>query len=321
MPFILGPAHKAVLTRMKPLFVLGSVVIGLTLRVERLPAPGENVVGEDFDLGPGGKGLNQAIGAVRLGASVRFLAAVGVDAFGDLALATLRQEGIDPTGVHRLPGVATGCGFVHLLPHGENTITIHLGANRHLDAATVERAPIAGCGLFLATCESPPAALLAGLRAARAAGVPTLLNPAPATELPPEILALADVLTPNEFELRRLLGLAPDNASDPVILAQRLRSQTGSHAIVVTLGARGCMVVDDAGVTAVPALPITPVDPTGAGDAFTASLAVGLLEGRSVAEAAARAVHAGAWCAAHLGVIGGLPTRVQLEQSLRENRL
>ncbi len=298
---------------MTRIFVVGSYVQGLTLRVPRLPNAGENLVGAGFDLGPGGKGTNQAIAAARLGAQVQLLACLGDDAFGDWALQVYAREGIDTSHILRIAGINSGVGFVNVLPDGENFITIDLGANMRMRPQQVHdcAAHIAACDILMTQFEVPPATVQAALQQGKAAGALTMLNPAPARSSDPALLRHVDVLTPNVFEARMLLGLPPVDATPVPALAERLLA-LGAGAVVITQGARGAFVLDAGGGLQVPAPKIDALDVTGAGDSFNAALALGLGAGKSLAAAVRHAVRAGAYTALHLGVIGGLPTREQL---------
>lgn len=300
---------------MTRIFVVGSYVQGLTLFVPRMPLAGENLVGGGFDLGPGGKGTNQAIAAARLGAHVQLLACLGDDAFGDWALAVYAREGINTRHIQRLADCNSGVAFVNVLPDGENFITIDLGANMRMRPRQVRdcAAQIADSDIVMTQFEVPPETVGTALLQGKEAGALTILNPAPARADDPAILRHVDVLTPNIFEARMLLGLPPDDATPAPTLAERLRA-LGAGAVVITQGARGAMILDDDGALQVPAPKIDAVDVTGAGDSFNAALAVGLGEGKSLRDAVRQAVRAGAYTARHVGVIGGLPTREQLSE-------
>lgn len=297
--------------------VVGSFAVGLTLRADRFPVAGETVVGRDFDRGPGGKGSNQAVQAARLGADVEFVGLVGDDDLAQIAWELYRREGVGTRYLGVVPGRNTGVGFIVLNAAGENFIVLDPGANEGLEPEHVERARerLAASRVVLTQLEIPAETAVHALRLAREAGVTAILNPAPARSLPLAHLALADIVTPNETELRILLGLAPDDPTDSLVLCHRLLA-AGVRTVVLTRGARGVLVVEPGGVTEVPAFPVPVVDTTGAGDAFSATLAVSLAEGRPLAEAARRAAAAGALTCTALGVIPALPRREQLEAFL-----
>ncbi len=300
---------------MTRIFVVGSYVQGLTLRVPRMPALGESLVGEDFDMGPGGKGSNQAIAAARLGANVQLLACLGDDAFGDWALEVYAREGIEAGNIHRMTGINSGVGFVNVLPDGENWITVDMGANMRMRPGHVRDCAeqIADCDILMTQFEVPPETVRTALMQGKASGARTILNPAPAQPADPEILQYADVLTPNAGEARMLLGLSPADPTPTIDLAARLLD-LGAGALVVTQGAQGALMMTAAGALQVPAPTIEAVDVTGAGDSFNAALAVMLGAGESLESAVAVAVQAGAYTAGHVGVIAGLPTWAQLRK-------
>lgn len=300
---------------MTKIFVVGSYVEALTIRVPRQPAQGESLVGAGLDMGPGGKGTNQAIAAARLGADVRLLACVGDDVFGERALRLYDDEGLDTEHIHRIAGAYSGVGFVNVLPSGDNWITLDMGANLHLTPQHVAdcAALIGESDILMAQFEAPAETVAAALALGKELGATTLLNPAPARPADPNMLANVDILTPNAGEARLLLGLQPDADVAAEALARRLLDY-GVGSVVVTQGERGALVADGAGATHVPAIRIQAADVTGAGDSFSAALAVSLGEGLGLVEAARVAVRAGAYTALRLGVIAGLPTRAQLDR-------
>ena len=296
------------------IFVVGSYNTGLTIRVSRMPALGESLAGDSFDMGPGGKGSNQAIGAARLGADVRLLVCLGDDLFAENALQLYRREGIGADLVHQIAGASSGIGFVNILPSGENWITVDLGANLLLTPQHVRdcASEIGDCDILMTQLEIPLETACEALRLGKALGALTILNPAPALPIEREHLADVDILTPNASEARILLGLPPDHPSPPLDLAQRLL-EMGVGKVIVTLGDEGALIVGAKEAAHVPAIPIRAVDVTGAGDSFNAALAVSLGEGLALEEAVHVAVRAGAYTALRLGVIDGLPTREELQ--------
>ena len=306
---------------MTKIFVVGSYVEGLTIRVPRMPALGESLVGDSFDMGPGGKGSNQAIAAARLGAEVTMLACVGDDIFGERARRLYPREGIGINHIHRIAGAYTGIAFVNILPDGENWITVDMGANLRMTPQHVRDCEmlIAESDIVMTQFEAPEAAVSEALKLGKAAGAITICNPAPARRTDPALFSLVDILTPNAGEARLLLGLAPDDPRPTAELARGLLDY-GVGTVVATLGAEGALVVDEASTTHIPALRIDAVDVTGAGDSFNAALAVFLGAGMSVVDAAREAVIAGAYTAMRLGVIAGLPTRAEFERFAAESR-
>jgi ribokinase len=293
--------------------------VGLTLRAPRFPVKGETLIGSDFDMGPGGKGSNQAVGAARLGAESHLVAVIGDDLFGEVAVKLYQQEGVGAAHVRRARERNTGVGFITLNAEGDNHIVLDMGANHLLSPADVDAAEalIASSDAVLSVLEIAPETAARGMALARKHGAVSILNPAPAQSLSAEHLANVDVLTPNESELRLLLGLAPDDPTDTLELAHRLQ-QRGVRQLVVTRSERGALIVAADGATQpVPGVRVNVVDTTGAGDAFTCALGVALAEGQPLVDAVRFAVCAGALACTKLGVIPALPTRAEVEALLR----
>lgn len=299
--------------------VIGSFVMALTERVPRLPHAGESLVADLLDVGPGGKGTNLAVAAARQGKRVGLIAKLGPDLFANVALKLYADEGIDASFVVRDPDEPTGVALVFLEPSGENRIAVYRGANWRLTPAEVEAiAPRLGAARVLtAQLEIPDDAVAAGLALGRRRGLTTILNPAPARALPAAILADADVLTPNEGEARMLLGLSPsDEALGMREIARQLLA-LGPRAVIVTLGAQGCLIVTpDAEPIHLPAHRVAAVDTVGAGDAFNGGLAVALAEGKPLLESARWAGATAALSVMHVGAIPGLPRREQVARLL-----
>jgi ribokinase len=294
--------------------VVGSYAVGLTIFVERAPVGGETVIGAGYEEGPGGKGSNQAIQAARLGADVALVAVVGADRFAQEARAMWEAEGVDTTYIATHESLATGVGFIVVEASGENRIVLDAGANERLGAASVDAAVdrIARSRVVLAQLEVPTEAAIAAMAAARAAGAISILNPAPARPLPDHGLAMIDVLTPNETELRVLAGRRTnDGAGDPIDDA-RMLVRRGVGAVVLTRGAEGALIIQADGELALPALPVDVIDTTGAGDAFNGALAVGLTMGMTLTDAVRIAIVAGALACTRRGVVPALPTAAEL---------
>lgn len=293
--------------------VVGSYNVGLTVVGPTLPAPGQTVLGHTFDIGPGGKGSNQAIGARRLGAEVTLLAKVGKDAFGKAARELFEREGLLGRGI--LEGdTHTGVGLILVDDEGRNMIAVAPGANGLLTPADIDRVPdlFEGATHLVCQLECPPELFIAAARRAREHRVTTILNPAPAVSLPDEVYPLVDILTPNETELAVLSDTKPHDRSGFEQAARSLMSR-GVGEVIVTLGDRGVLHVSGDTVDEHPARRVDVRDATGAGDAFNAALVTGLAAGAAMADALALGVRAGAFCVTRLGVIDGLPTRAQLD--------
>lgn len=296
--------------------------MGLTIRVPRTPAAGESLLGSGFNLGPGGKGLNLAIAIHRAGGEVGLVLCIGKDMFGQYALDTLNKEGLSIAHVHLVDDEPTGCGFVTLLPSGENTIVIDAGANLALKSEyliEIEKT-IAASTVVVAQLEVTAEVTETAMVLGKKHGCLTILNPAPARPVSARTLAHVDILTPNETESRVLLGLAPDAEVPTEILAKGLLD-LGLKTVVLTQGRRGALVATKDGVRTIASPVIDLVDSTGAGDAFNGHLAFHLAQGKSVEEAVGQAVYAGAYCAGKLGVIDGLPTAQELDDFIKEQKL
>ncbi|AMV40107.1 ribokinase [Planctomyces sp. SH-PL62] len=303
---------------MSRILLFGSSNTDMTVRVPRLPAPGETVLGGEFATTPGGKGANQAVAARRAGAEVVFVTAVGDDELGRGALALYRREGIDVEHVRVVSGVASGVALIYVDDHGENMIAVASGANLSLTPEDVAALPddLFQAGDILVTgLEIPYQTALAAMRRGRAAGMTVLLNPAPApTAGDPaiaELLAAADVVTPNRGEARTLAGAG--KGDDPLALAERIRPQ-GPKTVIVTLGSEGCLATTGPEVYEIPSRKVTAVDAVGAGDAFNGALAAVLAEGRPLGEALAWATAAAALAVTRPGAQSALPTREAIDR-------
>jgi ribokinase len=293
---------------MRPrIFVVASYMHAFVIRAPRIPREGETVFGTDSEIGPGGKGSNQAIAAARLGGQVDILARVGQDSLGEAARRLWEQEGLGNRWVSvDEDNRPTGMAFIIVDERGQNRIIVTPGANdallpRHAREAD---ATISQADLLIAQFESPVEVVEEALTIARAHGVTTILNPAPAREVSDALLALADVITPNEAEAQILTGWE-GGEKDPEGMARALRNR-GSRAVVMTLGEAGAYVLDDTGGRTIPGITVQPYDTTGAGDAFTGALAVALGRGDTLDEAVRFAHLGGAFCVTRSGVVPGL---------------
>ena len=295
--------------------VVGSYNVGLTVVGPSLPSPGQTVLGHTFDMGPGGKGSNQAIGAKRLGADVTLVAKIGTDTFGMAARELFEREGLLGPGILEADS-HTGVGLILVDDEGGNMIAVAPGANAELTPGDLDRVPglLEGASVLLCQLECSVQLFMAAAKRAREAGVTIILNPAPAVPLPDEALPLIDILTPNQTELEVLTGLQPDEDWDGEAAGALILRGVGQ--VVETLGQRGVLCVTARGDEHRPARRVAAVDTTGAGDAFNAGLAAGLAAGQPMEEAVDLGIRAGAFCVTRLGVIDGLPTREQLDREV-----
>lgn len=303
--------------------VVGSLNADLTVRTDRFPGPGETVTGSDLTVSPGGKGGNQAAAAGLLGADVRMLGNVGDDAHGRLLVGRLESARVDVRRVRTMGDAVTGCAVITVDAAGENTIVVAPGANRRLTADDVRSAQdffTVRPGSVLTLClEVAIEVVLAAAQAARAAGVRVLLNISPYQQVPPELLAVTDVLVVNAHELADLTGVSQiDPQGDWSAVAVAARTAMGDTCppqAVVTLGGAGARVLDlvaGAASAAIRPPKIKPVDTTGCGDAFLSSLAFRLAAGDDIDAAAAFATRVGAYAATGRGAQDSYPTAAQL---------
>jgi ribokinase len=295
--------------------VVGSFAVGMTLCTQRMPIFGETLVGSRFDMGPGGKGSNQAVAAARLGAESHFVGIIGADPLGKMARALYEEEGVRTDHLVETSEKATGVGFIIVNPQGSNGIILDMGANELIDRPFVRKAEaiIARSDAVLSVLEIPLEGAAEAMAIGRKYGVKTILNPAPATLLPEEMWRVIDLITPNETELRILMGLSPDDAASTRELALELQKKFGI-AVIVTRGEAGMILVDAQGVSEFESIPVKVVDTTGAGDAFTAGLAVSLAEGRDLASAIKFAGCNGALACTKYGVIPSLALRLEVDR-------
>lgn len=263
--------------------VVGSCNIDLVTYITRMPAPGETLEAPDFATGFGGKGANQAVAAARLGAQVAMIGCVGDDIFGPQIAANLRESGVDTSHLRVVPG-ASGVAPIFVEPSGENAILIVKGANGALCPADIDAAGaiLAGCSLILMQLEVPLEVIYHTTAWAAARGIATILNPAPArAELELARLKGLGFLIPNEGELAALSGL-PTGSEAEIARAARALIAGGIGQVIVTLGGRGARLVTADAVTAIPPVPVDPVDTTGAGDAFIGAFAAFTAQGAPV---------------------------------------
>lgn len=316
------PDHSA----LPAITVVGSINIDFSVRADRLPLPGESVVGDDFLRGFGGKGANQAVGIARLtDRPVRFVGAVGDDELGGLGLQSLRENRIDTGLVRIVPSVSTGVALIMIDRAGENSIVAAPGANAHVDTDYVEQVAermLAGCELLVICQEIPVEAIERVTELARAASVPVLFDPAPPNPRlrGSRVLQQVDYLTPNETEAAALTDLNAAEIREPAgqLRAMEQLLRLGTPAIALTLGAAGCCVFDaqtmqSAGESEwIAAPPVQAVDTTAAGDCFNAALAVALAEKKPFLEACAWANQVAAISVTRRGAQPSLPRRDEL---------
>jgi ribokinase len=289
------------------------------MRVNRLPRPGETLLAKGYRVDFGGKGSNQAVGCARLGANVSFIAKIGRDDFGEMALGLHRGEKINIDSVIQVPDQPTGVGFIIVDANGSNCITIDPGANDLLTAEEVSQGlkTLTPEAVVLAQLEIPIEAAEAAMARGRENQALTILNPAPARTLPDSVLQLVDVLTPNQSEAKVLVGQNPDVAIEPEAAARDLLRR-GVKQVVITLGDKGALIATANSTLHIPAIKVSAEDTTGAGDSFNAGLAVALSCGEKLEEAVRFAVVTGGLAVRREGVVPSLPTRNEVLQFYRQ---
>lgn len=303
--------------RTKSIVVVGSSNTDLIIRVPRIPRAGETLLGGEFMTAAGGKGANQAVGAARAGGKVALIARVGTDAFGDRAVTGLRRDGVDVSCVFRDKLAASGVALIFVARDGENSIAVAGGANANLSPADVKKAAgvIRSAALLVAQLETPLATVIAAALVAVKAGVPVILNPAPARALPNRLLKLTSILTPNETEAELLTGIKVIDEAAAARACAKLRAR-GVRTVILTLGARGAYLADVSGQQLVAGFKVKAVDSTAAGDIFNGALSVALAERKTLRDAVRFANAAAALSVTRLGAQPSAPTRAEIERFL-----
>ncbi len=302
--------------------VVGSLNTDFVLTLDAFPAAGESVLGKTFEQAPGGKGLNQAVAASRLGAQVAMIGAVGGDQFGPGLIQTLTDEGIDSL-VSQIPDTSTGMAIIEVESSGENRIIVVSGANNFLSEDSVETSlrEIAGehrIGVVLTQGEVPVQTTERALRVAKELGAITILNPAPVRDFPPSVFPLVDYLVPNELEAQGLCTLEGNACKSMLDFVEVATSivDLGVGSVIITRGEKGAVWSTATASGQAAAFRIVPVDTVAAGDAFCGGLAAALNEGQPLNEALRWASAAGALTATRVGAITSLPRRSEVEELL-----
>jgi ribokinase len=298
----------------KKIVVVGSSNTDMVIKTPRLPKPGETIIGGEFFMAAGGKGANQAVAAARAGGDVHFIARVGEDVFGRQSLDGFVRDGIHVDHITRDNSASSGIALIIVAPDGENSIAVASGANANLGVGDVRRAKdvIASASIVLMQLESPFETVIEAAEVASAAGVPVILNPAPAQVLGDNLLKLLSYLTPNKTEAEIMTGITLIAKADLDKAADMLLDK-GMKGVLITLGPKGVYVATREKKEVVPAFNVTPVDTTAAGDAFNGALAVALAEGRTLFEAARFGNAAAAIATTKLGAQPSLPLRKDIE--------
>ena len=291
----------------------------LVVKSPRIPAVGETILGEDFIMTPGGKGANQAVAAAKLGAEVYLVAKLGQDVFAQQSLSNFEKEGVHTEYIVQTADAPSGVALITVDRAGDNVIVVAPGANQKLSPQDVQeaRGAIVSSGALVAQLEVPLETVEFAARLAHDSGVPFVLNPAPAQKLDTELLAMVDVLTPNETEAEILTGLKVTDENSARAAARELLDR-GVKAVILTMGSKGYLLSDGQRTEFVPAIKVDAVDATAAGDAFTGALAVGLAQGNALFDAASFANYAAALSVTKMGAQSSMPTRREVESFIKQ---
>lgn len=301
------------------LTVLGSINVDHIMNIAQFPAPGETVIGKQYQTAFGGKGANQAVACGRSGADITFIACVGDDAIGAEILAQLQRDRIHTAAVSVVPEAATGVAMIFVNEDGENVIGINAGANAALTPAHF--APYKGLveqsDALLMQLESPLETVIAAAQAAKNHQTRVILNPAPARELPDSLLKLVDVITPNETEAEKLTGISVSDETGAARAAQVLHDK-GIGQVLITLGSRGVWLSVNGEGRRIPGFKVNAVDTIAAGDTFNGAYVTALLEGKPADEAVRFAHAAAAIAVTRRGAQPSVPWRREIDAFLAE---
>ncbi|MEB7375435.1 ribokinase [Enterobacter hormaechei] len=301
------------------LVVLGSINADHILNLETFPTPGETVTGNQYQVAFGGKGANQAVAAGRSGANIAFIACTGDDDTGERVRKQLASDNIDIAPVSVVAGESTGVALIFVNAEGENVIGIHAGANAALTTERVEaqRGIIAGAEALLMQLESPVESVLAAAKIAHENHTSVVLNPAPARVLSDELLALVDIITPNETEAEKLTSIRVENDDDAARAALALHDK-GIGTVIITLGSRGVWASVNGEGRRVPGFKVKAIDTIAAGDTFNGALVTALLEGKAMDDAIRFAHAAAAIAVTRKGAQPSVPWRKEIDEFLSQ---
>ena len=298
--------------------VVGSCNMDLVVRSARIPVVGETIMGNDFMTNPGGKGANQAVAAAKLGADVHFVGRLGNDAFGKEGLSNMQSVGINTDHITITEGVSSGVALITVDDDGNNAIVVAPGANDVVTPDDVKKAEdvIKSSGALVVQLEVPMETIKAAVKMAHDANVMVVFDPAPAQPLDADLIAMIDILKPNEIEAQMLSGVEVKDEASAKAAAQELLNK-GAKAVILTLGEKGCLIAADGKMELIPAKQVKAVDSTAAGDAFTGALAAGLTEGKSLTDAVNLAIHVGALSVTKRGAQASMPTRQEVQDFMK----
>lgn len=294
--------------------VVGSYNTDLRIKTERIPRPGETIIGGIFSEGGGGKGANQAVAAARAGADVCFIAKVGNDALGKECVQRLNEERINTQFVFHDADVPTGVAFIVVDDRGENSIVVASGANACLRPDDIGKAGnvISSAAVLLVQLESPIDTVMAAIEKSHATGTTVIMNPAPAQPLEPALLRKIDIITPNKVEAEMITGIKATDERSYEMIARKF-FELGVKTVFLTLGSKGVFIGTKNSMELIPAFKVRSVDSTGAGDVFSGSLAAFISEGMPVEEAAKMATASASISVTRMGAQISAPTRKEIE--------
>ncbi len=302
--------------RNKSIVVIGSSNTDMVVRTDRMPKPGETLLGGDFLMTLGGKGANQAVAAARLGGNVTFICKVGDDIFGRNALDMYRKEGLNIDFACVSETKPSGVALINVDGNGENSIVVASGANAELSRNDIDAAAeaIRKASVVIMQLECPIDTVCYAAKLASDSGVPVILNPAPApTEaLPDELLRNIDLCIPNETEAELISGVSVADDESAIKAIECMKSK-GIKDVILTMGSRGAMICEDGEYQLVPAFKVKAVDTTAAGDTFCGALGVALSEGKPLRDATLFANKASSISVQRMGAISSLPVRDEVE--------
>lgn len=301
------------------LVVLGSINADHILNIKQFPQPGETVIGQQYKVAFGGKGANQAVAAGRSGADIAFIACVGADDIGERIRQQLATDRIDTHPIEAIAGSTTGVALIFVNGEGENVIGIDAGANAAVTPDYLDRykQKVIDADALLMQLESPLETVIAAAKLAKQHQTQVILNPAPACELPDELLAMIDMITPNETEAQRLTGIAVNNDADADRAAQALHEK-GIGCVIITLGSRGVWLSENGKGKLVPGFKVKAVDTIAAGDTFNGALVTALLEGKVMSDAVRFAHAAAAIAVTRPGAQPSVPWREEIDAFLQQ---
>jgi len=304
----------------KRIVVIGSSNTDMVLKVPRVPVPGETILGGSFSVAAGGKGANQAVAAARAGGAVRFISCIGDDDNGRRAVQGYREDGIDVSNIALSPNTPSGVALIFVGDDGENSIGVASGANAELTPDHIQSArdAIESATIVLMQLEVPLETVQAAATIAKNAGVPVVLDPAPAQPLADDLLANVSILTPDESEAELLTGVTIEDEQTATTAAETLLAR-GVQTVLLTRGAQGVLAATRDGVETFPAFDVEAVDSTAAGDTFNGALAFALIQGQDYSAAIRFASAAAALSVTRLGAQPSIPRREDIEQFLATN--